>query len=302
MSLAYITHPDCLRHEMGQGHPECPARLRAIEDRPQQRLTLGEVAVDVLDLDGRVVDEDADREREAAEGHHVDRGAERPHAQQRDDHRERDVDRDEDRRAVAAQKQQDHRRGQQHGDHALDEQAVDRAVHELRLVGQQLDLEAGGRGGLEDLAAAIGEAEAEQAVGADEGEGGARLGRAAAVGDDVDGDVLRRARLHRGGEGARAAGGDGGVAIFTRAADEGAALRDGHEDPLGATLQHLTLGIDCQHGVLPDSVGQRGDEACSGQGVVPELALWVEAAQQRPDDDPTDDDDGRLTAADLKEP
>ena len=33
MSLAYITHPDCLRHEMGQGHPECPARLRAIEDR-----------------------------------------------------------------------------------------------------------------------------------------------------------------------------------------------------------------------------------------------------------------------------
>lgn len=33
MSLAYISHPDCLRHEMGQGHPECPARLRAIEDR-----------------------------------------------------------------------------------------------------------------------------------------------------------------------------------------------------------------------------------------------------------------------------
>jgi acetoin utilization deacetylase AcuC-like enzyme len=33
VSLAYITHPDCLRHEMGQGHPECPARLRAIEDR-----------------------------------------------------------------------------------------------------------------------------------------------------------------------------------------------------------------------------------------------------------------------------
>jgi acetoin utilization deacetylase AcuC-like enzyme len=33
MTLAYISHPDCLRHEMGAHHPECPARLRAIEDR-----------------------------------------------------------------------------------------------------------------------------------------------------------------------------------------------------------------------------------------------------------------------------
>jgi acetoin utilization deacetylase AcuC-like enzyme len=30
MTTAYITHPDCLRHEMGAGHPECPARLSAI--------------------------------------------------------------------------------------------------------------------------------------------------------------------------------------------------------------------------------------------------------------------------------
>lgn len=33
MTLAYITHPDCMRHEMGLHHPESPARLRAIEDR-----------------------------------------------------------------------------------------------------------------------------------------------------------------------------------------------------------------------------------------------------------------------------
>ena len=31
MTVAYITHPDCVRHEMGAGHPECPARLKAIE-------------------------------------------------------------------------------------------------------------------------------------------------------------------------------------------------------------------------------------------------------------------------------
>src|SRR5437762_332432 len=31
MSLAFITHPDCLLHEMGYTHPEQPARLSAIE-------------------------------------------------------------------------------------------------------------------------------------------------------------------------------------------------------------------------------------------------------------------------------
>jgi acetoin utilization deacetylase AcuC-like enzyme len=32
MSTAYITHPDCLRHEMGAGHPECPERLSAVHE------------------------------------------------------------------------------------------------------------------------------------------------------------------------------------------------------------------------------------------------------------------------------
>jgi acetoin utilization deacetylase AcuC-like enzyme len=32
MPTAYITHPDCLRHEMGMGHPECPERLHALND------------------------------------------------------------------------------------------------------------------------------------------------------------------------------------------------------------------------------------------------------------------------------
>jgi len=29
----YFTHPDCWKHEMGEGHPECPQRLSAIDDR-----------------------------------------------------------------------------------------------------------------------------------------------------------------------------------------------------------------------------------------------------------------------------
>ncbi|MDQ6640758.1 MAG: histone deacetylase family protein [Pseudomonadota bacterium] len=32
MTTAYYTHPDCRGHDMGAGHPECPARLDAIED------------------------------------------------------------------------------------------------------------------------------------------------------------------------------------------------------------------------------------------------------------------------------
>ena len=32
MLSAYISHPDCLKHDMGPGHPECPERLHAIAD------------------------------------------------------------------------------------------------------------------------------------------------------------------------------------------------------------------------------------------------------------------------------
>jgi acetoin utilization deacetylase AcuC-like enzyme len=33
MTTAFITHADCLKHDMGYGHPEQPARLTAIEDQ-----------------------------------------------------------------------------------------------------------------------------------------------------------------------------------------------------------------------------------------------------------------------------
>jgi len=33
MTLAFITHRDCLLHDMGTHHPECPERLGAIQDR-----------------------------------------------------------------------------------------------------------------------------------------------------------------------------------------------------------------------------------------------------------------------------
>ena len=33
MQTAYLSHPLCLKHEMGSHHPECPARIHAIEDQ-----------------------------------------------------------------------------------------------------------------------------------------------------------------------------------------------------------------------------------------------------------------------------
>lgn len=33
MTTAYLTHPSSLKHDMGAGHPECPARIQAIEDQ-----------------------------------------------------------------------------------------------------------------------------------------------------------------------------------------------------------------------------------------------------------------------------
>jgi acetoin utilization deacetylase AcuC-like enzyme len=33
MATGYFSHPDCLAHEMGSGHPECPQRIQAIEDQ-----------------------------------------------------------------------------------------------------------------------------------------------------------------------------------------------------------------------------------------------------------------------------
>ncbi|MBK8016881.1 MAG: histone deacetylase family protein [Betaproteobacteria bacterium] len=33
MHTAFIRHDDCSRHDMGRGHPECPARLGAVEDQ-----------------------------------------------------------------------------------------------------------------------------------------------------------------------------------------------------------------------------------------------------------------------------
>ena len=44
MPTAYITHADCLKHDMGAGHPECPDRLHAVNDQMRASGVLDHVA------------------------------------------------------------------------------------------------------------------------------------------------------------------------------------------------------------------------------------------------------------------
>ena len=82
-------------------------------------LALLQMIVDVLDRDGGVVDQDADRERQAAQRHDVEGFADRRQHHDRAEHGERNRGRDDDRRAPAAQKQQDHHAGQERRDDAF---------------------------------------------------------------------------------------------------------------------------------------------------------------------------------------
>src|SRR5207247_749087 len=113
--------------------------LGAVQDGLDDGLAHVEVAVDVLDLHGGVVHEDADGEREPTERHDVDGLAEQAEGDDRRQDRERDGDRDDERAPPAPQEEQDHRGGETGGDHRLANHAADRRAHEARLVGKRLN-------------------------------------------------------------------------------------------------------------------------------------------------------------------
>ena len=54
MTTAYITHSDCLRHDMGPGHPECPDRLAAVNEHMRSSGLLDQLRV----LDAPLVNEE----------------------------------------------------------------------------------------------------------------------------------------------------------------------------------------------------------------------------------------------------
>src|SRR6266403_1710962 len=118
---------------------------RAAENRRFHILTVLEMIVDVLDGDRRVVDQDADRQRESAQCHDVDRLAQRGQAANRRQDRQGDRNRDDQGAAPTAQEQQDQQARQRSGDHGFANHAGNRPAHEHRLVAERLDLQIGGQ-------------------------------------------------------------------------------------------------------------------------------------------------------------
>ena len=102
------------------------------------------------------VDQNTDRERQAAERHGVERVAKEVEHNERGQDRERYGDHDHDRRSPGAEEQQDHHRRQRGRDRALADHAGDRRFDEHRLVEQLIDFEARrGRGAGDGLSTSL---------------------------------------------------------------------------------------------------------------------------------------------------
>ncbi len=113
----------------------------AVENRLVQIRAHMQVPLDVLDRHRRIVDQNPDRQRKAAQRHDVDGLPERVQRDQRGQDRQRNRNRDDAGAAPVAEEQQDHRSGQCGGDQRFAHHALHRRLHEHRLVEQRRDLE-----------------------------------------------------------------------------------------------------------------------------------------------------------------
>ena len=127
------------RHENdadAQQRDECRGDdlVRTVHDGGLDILALFEMPVDVFNRHRGIVDQNPDRQREAAEGHDIERLADRCQPDDRAEDRQRDRHRDDHGRTPASQKQQNHQAGQSRGDDAFDRDAADRRADKNRLV------------------------------------------------------------------------------------------------------------------------------------------------------------------------
>ena len=118
-----------VRNERG----DCDLR-GAFKDAFMELGTFFKIALDVFDGDDRVVNEDADGEREAAESHDIDGLAEQAEDDDGRKNRKRDGDRDDERRAPTAEEEQDHQAGKHGGDDGFSDDALHGGFDEDGLV------------------------------------------------------------------------------------------------------------------------------------------------------------------------
>ncbi len=114
--------------------------LGAIQNRLFHLLALRQVALDVFDFHGGIVNENADGEGQTAQGHDVDSLPQRTKHEDRDKDRKRDGDRDDNRGTPVAQEQQDHARGQDGSSQRFQYHPTDGCAHEQRLIEERGDI------------------------------------------------------------------------------------------------------------------------------------------------------------------
>jgi hypothetical protein len=124
------------RHEGGHGNLR-----RAVQDGLPHVLALFQIAIGVLDLDGRVIHEHAHREGEPAKRHNIDGLPEEAEGDEGDQNRQWNGHRNDQRAAPAGQKNQDHHAREAGGDDGFADHPAHRGAHEERLIRQRLDFE-----------------------------------------------------------------------------------------------------------------------------------------------------------------
>jgi hypothetical protein len=97
----------------------------------------------VFDFHRSIVNQDSDREGQAAERHHIDGLTEQIKHGKRRQNRQRNGDTNDQRTAPTAEEQQDHERCESGGEEGLVNDAFDGRSDEDRLIGQGNDLEIG---------------------------------------------------------------------------------------------------------------------------------------------------------------
>ena len=115
--------------------------LGAVEDGLLHLLAHGKVALDVFDFHRGIIDQDADGERQSAQGHDVDGLANRAQHDDRDEDRERNGDGNDDRGAPIAEEDENHDGSKSRCDQSLAQHALDRRAHEQGLVKQRGDFQ-----------------------------------------------------------------------------------------------------------------------------------------------------------------
>ncbi len=109
-----------------QGRHECRDRnlLRSIQNALVEILPSTELPLDVLDGDRGIVDENANRQRQAAQGHDVDGFSDRAQHQQRRQDGKRNGNRDDQRAPPTAEEHENHQRRESSGYRPLTEHAL----------------------------------------------------------------------------------------------------------------------------------------------------------------------------------